>query len=160
MEREETVVFIQTLLERYLSTWDTYTRQDLRDEDIAAWCRQLATFYDTQPSRQELQYLVEEQIQYATAEDIGRGTFAFGREEQVTRQLADAYLRDAPHDQQAASMLPATPQELHGVSGPQGERCRHCGSDKTLEIARQTRSADEPTNFYGECTDCGLRWKR
>ena len=38
-------------------------------------------------------------------------------------------------------------------------RCRKCKSMKTTYTELQTRSCDEPTSVFVNCTNCGNRWK-
>jgi hypothetical protein len=40
-----------------------------------------------------------------------------------------------------------------------GEICRYCGAHSVRMIPRQTRSSDEPTNFYFQCLNCQKNWK-
>ena len=37
--------------------------------------------------------------------------------------------------------------------------CEKCGNDKAYYYMRQTRSADEATTRFLECTKCGHKWR-
>jgi DNA-directed RNA polymerase subunit M/transcription elongation factor TFIIS len=37
--------------------------------------------------------------------------------------------------------------------------CRKCGSERLMFYMKQVRSSDEPTSEYGECIDCGNKWR-
>jgi DNA-directed RNA polymerase subunit M/transcription elongation factor TFIIS len=37
--------------------------------------------------------------------------------------------------------------------------CRKCGSEETISMEKQTRSADEPTSVYVFCTQCKHKWR-
>ena len=38
-------------------------------------------------------------------------------------------------------------------------QCGKCGSRKTLSFAKQTRSGDESTSVFAQCTGCGNKWQ-
>ena len=37
--------------------------------------------------------------------------------------------------------------------------CKKCGSDETLSVEHQRRSADEPTTIKVTCLQCGYKWR-
>jgi len=37
--------------------------------------------------------------------------------------------------------------------------CRKCGSDNTISVQKQMRSADEPMTTFVTCQQCGNKWK-
>ncbi len=37
--------------------------------------------------------------------------------------------------------------------------CKKCGSEETLSIERQIRSADEPASIFSSCIQCGYKWR-
>jgi DNA-directed RNA polymerase subunit M/transcription elongation factor TFIIS len=39
-----------------------------------------------------------------------------------------------------------------------GERCKKCGSDNTISITAQTRSADEAQTIKIQCLECKFKW--
>ena len=39
-----------------------------------------------------------------------------------------------------------------------GEKCKKCGSENTISISAQTRSADEAQTIKIQCLDCKFRW--
>jgi DNA-directed RNA polymerase subunit M len=50
---------------------------------------------------------------------------------------------------QSVSLLPTTDEYA----------CEKCGNSKAYYYMRQTRSADEATTRFLECTKCGFKWR-
>ena len=46
-----------------------------------------------------------------------------------------------------------------GGDGSGMYKCARCGSTRTTNFQKQTRSADEPMTVFVKCKDCGKRWR-
>jgi DNA-directed RNA polymerase subunit M len=66
-----------------------------------------------------------------------------------TKSVEDVHKSVIDHNAQKVSLLPTTNEYV----------CEKCGHHEAYYYMRQTRSADEATTRFLECTKCAYKWR-
>lgn len=86
-------------------------------------------------------------------------------DEQLLTKEKNAYLAKLKEQQQAArrsDWKEANAEAIDNICGIGRDslyKCSKCGSQRTTNYQKQTRSSDEPMTVFITCRDCGKRWK-
>lgn len=106
-------------------------------------------------------FKLEEIMHYVSIKDLRECKVETQKDETVLKELFKQNQLESPKSNNTALQLPEETfmQHIKGVTCP---KCRSC--ENTITYSLQTRSADEPTDYFGECSGsekkrCSYTWK-
>jgi DNA-directed RNA polymerase subunit M/transcription elongation factor TFIIS len=150
---------IQNLLNQKVQKEQWVT--DVNHSDIVrAWVKKVYEYTLHYTSLSVMQYQLEELLHYLTFEDFSQLRISANSEYQYITKL---YLEQGEKVQQTTG----NQAYLQHPDVTFGEKvssaiCVKCKKSEATMQTRQTRSADEPSDYFFECKDtlnCGHRWK-
>lgn len=137
---------------------------NLPDAKVHAWCVKTMRMLTAKTQKDVHAYYFQEYLHYVTPEEIMSGDVNVEPDLSHVQLLFKNYLeeeKETTTDKPGSDAKPPlqTPDETFNMQ-IKGAVCPACKSDNTLTFARQTRSADEPTNFFSQCSDCNRCWRQ
>jgi DNA-directed RNA polymerase subunit M/transcription elongation factor TFIIS len=126
------------------------THLEIPDTTRAAWCRKVAARLNDYMNSDLAEFKCSEVLHYVTEDHVRQG-FVNMHSDRTCVHLKTTVSEGAP--------FPKLSSPEHTFGETTSTKCLKCDSTKLLSMARQTRSSDEPTNYYFQCLQCQHRWK-
>ncbi len=76
-----------------------------------------------------------------------------------TAKAGELVVKGPAADDEKKSVMVDAKDKLDLLPTTEEYACDKCGGRKAYYYMRQTRSADEATTRFLECTDCGFKWR-
>ena len=131
--------------------WNTLT-----DTQVDRWKKRLLEAVQTYNPRSLGILRLKEILHYTSLEDVLHGTVLTKPDQAyVERRFAEVW-------RGAARLIDSAlvdPDDMYPGRHMMAGKCRRCKSSNVLTYAKQTRSPDEPTDFFSQCASCNRTWK-
>lgn len=150
---------IQNLLNQKIKTAQWIFTENQTDI-CRAWVNKVYEYTLHYPSLSVMQFQLEELLHYLTLQDLLQLKISANSEYQYVAKL---YLEKGESVMQISDNQAylQNPDVTFGEKVPSAICIRCKKSEATMQM-RQTRSADEPSDYFFECKDtlnCGYKWK-
>jgi DNA-directed RNA polymerase subunit M/transcription elongation factor TFIIS len=127
-------------------------KEQCTDIQIKKWCSKTASLLGLYSNLSLAKFELEEILHYFKSSDINTLTIGTERDAELVLSM---FTENIPEQECFHLQKPEeTFQEI-----VESDACTKCKSTDTMTLARQTRSADEPTSYYSECYTCKHKWR-
>jgi len=152
------VVAMESIIQGFITGKQTVEDEwnTLTETQLDRWKGKLLSAVQTYNPRSLGILRLKEILHYTSREDVLRGTVLTKPDQAyVDRLFAEVWRGTA----MCINSVLADPDAMYPGRDTTTGKCRRCKSSNVLTYAKQTRSSDEPTDFFSQCVSCNQTWK-
>lgn len=131
-------------------------KDGLTNEQIGLWCSKACSVLNLYKQLSVAEFQLKEVLHYVTVEDIINLNVRVKSDEENIKKLFIE--KTMPESTNKCSNNLQSPEQTFGEE-IKSDPCPKCKSTKTITMAMQRRSADEPVSYYSQCFVCSMRWR-